>query len=109
MQCGGRGLKGYIDMIRENTKMVPMTAVTHPFKSERRDLNMPAGLNVEQMLEIAEPNKAYLEFAIVFVRGEIIPRAMWAKYRPKPGILIEVRAFPIPRGGGGEGGGAQVR
>jgi len=88
----------------KQTGLVPMTAVTHPFKSERRDLNLPAGLTVEQMLEIAEPNKDYLKFAIVFVKGEIIPRGIWAEFRPKPGILIEVRAFPIPSGGGGEGG-----
>ncbi|MCK5609586.1 hypothetical protein KAR91_47365, partial [Candidatus Pacearchaeota archaeon] len=51
----------------------------------------------------AQPDEKFLEFALVFVKGEIIPREIWARYKPKAGILVEVRAFPIPRGGGGDG------
>lgn len=85
--------------------LVKMTAVCHPFKVERKDFELPEGLTVNQMLAIAQPDARQLEHAVVFVRGEVIPRGYWPRYRPKSGVLIEVRAFPIPRGGGGGGGG----
>lgn len=84
--------------------MVRMSAALHPFKAERSDLQLPQGLNIQQMMEIAQPDEVLRCNAIVFVRGEIIPREYWPKYRPKVGTLIEVRAFPVPRGGGGGGG-----
>lgn len=83
---------------------VRMSAALHPFKADRADRYLPEGLNVEQMLEIVQPDKILRENVIVFVRGEIIPREYWSRYRPKVSTLVEVRAFPIPRGGGGEGG-----
>lgn len=81
--------------------VVRMTAVTHPLRSERKDIELPEGLTVDQMLKIAQPDERQLEHALVFVKGEVIPREYWPRYRPKAGILIEVRAFPVPRGGGG--------
>jgi sulfur carrier protein ThiS len=83
--------------------MVKMSAATHPFKVERKDWELPEGLTISQMLAIAQPDSKQLEHAIVFVRGEIVPRYIWPHYKPRPGVTIEVRAFPVPRGGG-EGG-----
>lgn len=85
--------------------LVRMTAVTHPFKAERRELSLPEGLTIEKMLEEVQPEKRHLEHAVVFVRGERIPRNYWPLYKPKSGSLVEVRAFPVPRGGGGGEGG----
>ena len=82
-------------------KPVKMSAVTHPFKAERTDLELPEGLTIGQMLAIAQPDARQLDHAVVFVKGEIIPKEYWPRYRPKSGVLIEVRAFPVPRGGGG--------
>lgn len=83
--------------------LVKMTAVVHPFKTERKELEFPEGMTVEQMLRVAQPDNRQIEHALVFVHGEIIPRNMWSTYRPKPGALIEARAFPVPRGGGDGG------
>ena len=84
--------------------LVRMTAAIHPFKAETKDLSLPEGLTVNQMLAIAQPDRKQVEHAIVFIKGEVILKEEWDKYRPKRGELVEVRAFPIPRGGDGDGG-----
>lgn len=84
--------------------MVRMSAALHPFKAQRADLSLPQGLSIKQMMEIAQPDEILRRNAIVFVKGEIIPQDRWPYYKPKVGTLVEVRSFPVPRGGG-EGGG----
>lgn len=91
-----------------NNKTVRITAATHPFKAERKSLELPEGLTISQMLAMAQPDQKQVEHARVFVRGELIPKKVWSRYRPKAGILVEVRAFPIPQGGGGDDGGKSV-
>ena len=88
----------------ETKNKLRMTAVTDPFKNSRQKYELPEGLTVDQMLTIAQPDRKKLAHAIVFVRGELIPREVWTRYKPKPNVLVEVRAFSIPRGGGGDGG-----
>lgn len=84
-------------------KQVRLSAITHPLRAERTDAKLPEGLTIDQMLVIIQPDIRQLEHARVFVRGELIPREVWHGYKPKAGILVEVRAFPIPMGGGGDG------
>lgn len=86
-------------------KTVRMNALVHPFKAESVQLDLPEGLTIQQMLEVAQPDARQLEHAVVFVRGDVIPKQFWPRYRPKSGVLVEVRAFPIPMGGGGGDGG----
>jgi len=86
--------------------LVRLATVKNPFISEREDFNVPQGLSISQMLEICLPDalKPVKYRFLVFVRGEIVPVAIWDRYRPKAGILVEVRAFIVPTGGGGGGG-----
>lgn len=83
---------------------VRMSAVTHPLKVQPKHMDMPEGLTISQMLMVAQPDARQLRYAVVFIHGEIIPKENWPTYRPRAGALLEVRAFPIPRGGGGDGG-----
>ncbi len=82
---------------------IKMTAVVHPFKSERSKLEFEEGLTVKDMVLIAQPDAAKLRHAVVFINGKVIPKKFWAEHRPKAGQLVEVRACPIPHGGGGGG------
>ena len=87
------------------SELVKMTAVTHPFKVERQDLELPEGLTIDQMLDSTSLEPVHKKNMVVFVRGERIPSNYWKKYKPKKNVLVEVRTFPIPRGGGGDEGG----
>lgn len=87
---------------------VRVSAITHPFSTKRIDLTLPEGLTISQMLTLAQPDEKQLEHAIVFIKGERIPKEYWPSYKPAKGVLLEVRAFPIPSGGGGDGGGKNI-
>ena len=86
------------------SKKIRMTAVTHPFKASRKLLEFAPGKTVADMLLVAQPERAKLRNAIVFINGNVIPRQIWNTHQPLEGELVEVRAFPVPRGGGGGGG-----
>ena len=87
---------------------VRLSAALHPFKSERKDFIFDEGATIQEMLDEAQPDKKQLKNALVFVRGELVPRKVWHGYKPKPGTLIEARAFAVPQGGGGDSGGKNV-
>jgi sulfur carrier protein ThiS len=86
---------------------IKMTALVHPFKSARKRLEFEEGATVKDMVLVAQPNATKLRHAVVFVNGKIIPKKAWSTHKPAAGELIEVRACPIPRGGG-DGGGKNV-
>jgi len=85
------------------SKKIRMTAAVHPFKSDRKLLEFDPGKTVEDMLLTAQPERAKLRHAIVFINGKVIPRKVWNTHKPLEGELVEVRAFPVPRGGDGGG------
>ena len=89
--------------------MIKMTAAVHPFRASRKDLEFDEGVTIKDMLEVAQPDSRQIKHARVFIRGEVIPREVWHRYKPKAGDIIEARAFPVPRGGGGGGGKNIVR
>jgi hypothetical protein len=80
---------------------VRMTAAVHPFKANHKDLEFEEGVTIQDMITVAQPDSQMVKHARVFIRGDVIPREMWHKYKPKAGDIIEARAFPVPRGGGG--------
>ncbi len=82
---------------------IKMTAVVHPFKSARKRLEFDEGATIKDMVLYAQPDTTKLRHAIVFINGRVIPKAAWATHQPKSGELVEVRACPIPHGGGGDG------
>ena len=82
---------------------IKMTAVIHPFKTERKSLEFDEGTTIKDMVLYAQPNAAKMRHAIVFINGRVIPKNIWEEHKPKTGELVEVRAFPIPHGGGGGG------
>lgn len=87
---------------------IRLSAAVHPFKSTRKEMEFDFGVTVKDMITQAQPDHKQLKHALVFVKGEIIPRDMWHRYKPKPGSLIEVRAFPVPQGGGDGGSGKDI-
>ncbi len=86
---------------------IKMTAVVHPFKSARKRLEFDEGTTVKDMVLYAQPDTTKLRHAIVFINGKVIPKKIWATHKPNVGEIVEVRACPIPHGGGGDGGGGK--
>ena len=80
-----------------------MTAAVHPFKVDRKTFEFEEGVTVKDMIEKAQPDAKQLRHVRVFCAGNVIPREAWSRIKPKSGEIIEVRAFPVPRGGGGGG------
>ncbi len=85
-------------------KSVKLSALTHPFSSERKLLEFKEGATIRDMIVTAQPDTAKLRHAIVFINGKMIPRSAWATHTPKAGELVEARACAVPFGGGDDGG-----
>ena len=88
---------------------IKMTAVIHPFKTERKRLEFDEGTTIKDMVLYAQPDAYKIRHAIVFINGRVIPKNIWGELKPKTGELVEVRAFPIPHGGGGGTGKSILR
>lgn len=65
----------------------------HPFDSETLCATFPAGRTLAGMLGAASIS------CEASIGGEVVPRALWAKVKPKPGQFVHVRNFP--QGGSG--------
>lgn len=82
---------------------VLLTAAPHPFRAERSLVEMPEGLSLLELLEVVQPDPILRRHAVIFIRGEVIPREWWPRVRPRAGTHVEVKV--LPTGGGGGGGG----
>ena len=81
--------------------MNQLTAVPHPFKSERVDVAFPPGVTLAEMVETAISDPLLYSHAHVFIEDQVIPRHNWGIVRPKEGARVYVKV--LPQGGGGEG------
>ncbi|MEY5098731.1 MAG: hypothetical protein RJA36_1450 [Pseudomonadota bacterium] len=70
----------------------------HPFSLETNRIELPSGLTLYEILEVAQPDPAARELLAVRIAGHDVPRENWRRVRPKPGMLIE--AVALPAGGG---------
>jgi hypothetical protein len=75
-----------------------VVVIDHPFipARDRREFVAPAGLSIEDIVEIAVPDHAVRShsFIRVAVGTEIIDRAWWARTRPRPGATVIIRSIP---------------
>ena len=81
-------------------RQLVVSACTRPFSNERREIQLPAGLTLAQMVEIAQPDEGLRGFECVFIGSMMIPRERWHVVRPKPGVVVVIKVVP---GGGGVG------
>lgn len=76
-----------------------VVACPHPFRAERIDCSLPAGLSVAEILQRLAPPGALDCCAHVFVDGAPVPLEQRQQLRPRPGQLITVRVVPGVGGG----------
>lgn len=82
--------------------MSRLVAAPHPFKVETIDRVVPEGLTLAEMLEYAQCDPVLAAHAHIWIEDQYIPRHVWHRVRPKPGVTITLRV--VPHGGGGGGG-----
>lgn len=82
--------------------MSRLVAAPHPFKTETIDRIVPEGLTLAEMLEHAQCDPVLRAHAHIWIADQYIPRHLWHRVRPKPGVTITLRV--VPHGGGGGGG-----
>lgn len=74
------------------TGIVRVSARPHAFKIDRVDLEVPTGATLAEIVADAIASEAARPWATVSIGGHVVPRENWHRVRPKPGVLIEVRA-----------------
>jgi hypothetical protein len=83
-----------------------IVAALHPLKSEAADFTVPAGKTILEIFDAIGADPILIRHAHVYVGDNYVPIEHWSRLRPKPGVLISVRAFIPPEGG--EGGGKDI-
>lgn len=83
--------------------MFNVVAQPHPLKLARDRVAMPDGLTLADMLETVQPDPILRAHAHIWIHDQYIPRDLWRVVRPKPGVEIVVKMYPMNGGGGGGG------
>ena len=63
-------------------------------------MEMPAGLTIEEMVTLAQPDPALRRHGHVYINDAYVPREYWERVRPKPGTRLSIRL--VPTGGDGK-------
>ena len=81
--------------------LVPVSAAPHPFSTEYKFAELPAGLSIAEMIVETQPDPYLRRFAHVFIGDSYIAPGYWHTVRPKAGAMVSIRMVPQ---GGGSGG-----
>lgn len=87
----------------ETAALPPVQLVSRvaPFAERRLRMELPHGLTIAEMLQIAIPNPRMRGLATVELNGDIVFPEAYAISRPKPGQHVRVTIVPARSGGGG--------
>lgn len=78
--------------------MVRLLIADTPMSPTVRDLALPAGLSILEMLEQAGVKPRLARLGVVRIDGAEIPRALWERVRPRPGVTVVFGVRPTGRG-----------
>jgi hypothetical protein len=78
----------------------PIVLRPHPFSQDHGVIAVRAGRTIAQMLDEATQGAEIALTVRVEIVGREVPRALWAKVRPKPGVALHVTRMPA----GGDSG-----
>lgn len=75
----------------------------HPLHDRRVDIEIPAGLTLEQIFALVQPNAVLRRGAAIYIDDWYIPETMWHCVKPRPGRFVQIAAaLPRDPGGGGK-------
>ena len=86
----------------EESSLVRINSAPHPFLTSQTTKHVPAGLNVEEMLEAVQADPILRRHAHVFVDEMLVPREKWGTVKPGVGSMVSIRIVPSGGGGGGK-------
>lgn len=69
----------------------------HPFDLRREIIEVPAGLTVAEILDLAQPDPIVRRYLRVRLQGHDLAPEYHHRIRPKAGMILE--AVPLPQGG----------
>lgn len=77
-------------------------AAPFPFSNAQMNCTAPYGETIEQIvMRVCPPEYRHSGVgAVVFINGQIVPRDMWARIKPKAHTLVNIRIVPLGGGGG---------
>ena len=78
-----------------------VVAAPHPLLSAHEEIEVPAGLTLDRLLEVVQPDPILNLHAHIFLDGELVLREHWAHVKPLPGQKVLVKV--VAGGGGGRG------
>ena len=77
-----------------STDLVSVHSKLSPFREQVESVNLPEGMNIEEMLEAVQADALLRRHAIIFVNGEPIPRQLWGRVRPLAGTMVNISIAP---------------
>ena len=72
----------------------------HPFDAERVTGTVPEGLNLAEIVAVADVEPAVRPFLRIWINDELVPREYWHRVRPKAGAMVGLKVVPGKGGGG---------
>jgi sulfur carrier protein ThiS len=78
--------------------MTDVVIAQHPFGVDARQITVPGGLTIAEIVERAEIPAVYRPYIVASVDGHAVPSDWWAHVRPKTGVVLRA----VPQGGGGD-------
>lgn len=81
---------------------VEAAIVPHPFSARREFRRFAPGMTLEEIVAAAQPDIVLRRHAHVWIGGHYVPRAHWARVRPRAGTRLAIRMVPMGGGGGGK-------
>ena len=84
----------------DSSEAIQVIAASHPLLTAHSELEIPAGLTLDQILAVAQPDSVLRRHAFIFIDDRLIERERWTQINPRPGERVLIRV--VPSGGGGK-------
>ncbi|WP_284736158.1 TipJ family phage tail tip protein, partial [Dongia deserti] len=87
------------EVIAPDDQSVQVVAQLRPFTSDLTERLYPAGTTLAEILDDIQPNAVLRRCAHVSIDGDVVPREILHRVRPKPGHLVNITTVPQLGGG----------
>lgn len=87
-----------IEVLAPGEGLVRLLIADTPMSPALRAHTFPAGLSILEMLEQAQVKPRLAKLGVVMIDGLEVPRHLWERVRPRPGLTITFGVRPAGRG-----------
>ena len=82
------------------SEQIRVVSAPHPLLTAHNRIDLPIGLNLDQILEAVQSDPILRHHAHIFLDGTPVPRANWQNVTPDIGQQVTIRVVPTGGGGG---------